>query len=181
MKRIITLLVALLIISPMFSQTNDLVTTGWRKNIITSHCEEYDVMVGDYGYWVVRWGSDRELIKAALIRDGFSITETDSTITWKQNSIYRCELQFNTNHLLKTIMCTITVPINSGVSISKSLQNKFVALYGSTGKFKMIGSSSSYSWLDQRCSGVSIYTLMANTVVEGGSYMITIISSPIGV
>jgi hypothetical protein len=179
-KKIITLLAAFIITTPIFADINDLVATGWRKNVVTTHCDEYDVMIGDDGYWVVKWGVDRELVKAALIRDGFDITETDSSITWKQSSIYRCEIQFNKNHRLKTVMCIITVPINSGISISRSLQNKLVAMYGSSGKFKMIGSSSSYSWLDQRCEGKPIYTLIANSIVEGGSYIITIISSPIG-
>jgi hypothetical protein len=180
MKKIITLIVLLMFATPIFADIEDYVSTGWRKTVITSHCDEYDIMVGDSGYWVVKWGSNRELIKAALVRDGFNLSETDSSITWRQNSIFRCELQFNKNHVLKTIMCVITVPINSGVSISRSLQNKFISIYGSNGKFKMIGTSSSYSWLDQRCEKRQIYTLMANTIIEGGSYMMTIISSPIG-
>ena len=181
MKRIIALLVALLVVSPMFSQTDDLVATGWRQNIVLSYCDEYDVMSGDNGYWVVRWGSSREVIKAALARDGFVVNETDSTISWKQNSIYRCELKFNELQRLKTVMFVITVPVNMGASLSTSLQQKFTAIYGSTGKFKMIGSStSSYSWLDQRCGMKPIYALQANTVVEGSPYIITVIASRIG-
>lgn len=179
MKRIIALLVALLIVSPMFSQTDDLVTTGWRQNLVLSYCDEYDVMSGDNGHWVVRWGSSREIIKAALARDGFAVNETDSTISWTQNSIYRCELQFNQLQRLKTVMYIITVPINHGIAISKSLKEKFTAIYGSTGKFKMIGSSSAYTWLDQRCRQ-PIYALQANSVTEGGPYVITVIASRIG-
>jgi hypothetical protein len=180
MKRIIALLVALLIVSPMFSQTDDLVATGWRQNLVLSYCDEYDVMSGDNGNWVVRWGSSREVIKAALARDGFAVIETDSTISWTQNSIYRCELQFNALQRLKTVMYIITVPINHGISISKSLKEKFTAIYGSTGKFKMIGSSSAYTWLDQRCGRKPIYALQANSVTEGGPYIITVIASRIG-
>lgn len=78
-------------------------------------------------------------------------------------------------------MFVITVPVNMGASLSTSLQQKFTAIYGSTGKFKMIGSStSSYSWLDQRCGMKPIYALQANTVVEGSPYMITVIASRIG-
>jgi hypothetical protein len=180
MKRIIALLVALLIVSPMFSQTDDLVATGWRQNLVLSYCDEYDVMSGDNGNWVVRWGSSREVIKAALARDGFAVIETDSTISWTQNSIYRCELQFNQLQRLKTVMYIITVPINHGISIGKSLKDKFNAIYGSTGKFKMIGSSSAYTWLDQRCGRKPIYALQANSVTEGGPYIITVIASRIG-
>lgn len=180
MKRIITLLVALFIATPMFSQTDEIVATGWRKNIVLSYCDEYDVMSGDDGYWVVRWGSNREVIKAALVRDGFSITETDSTINWTQNSIYRCELQFNSMQKLKTVMFVVTVPISHGVPLSTSLQQKFNAIYGAVGKFKMIGSSSAYTWLDQRCGRKPIYALQANSVTEGGPYIITVIASRIG-
>jgi len=180
MKRFIILLVALFIATPMFSQTDDLVATGWRQNLVLSYCDEYDVMSGDNGNWVVRWGSSREVIKAALARDGFAVNETDSTISWTQNSIYRCELQFNQLQRLKTVMYIITVPINHGISISKSLKEKFTAIYGSTGKFKMIGSSSAYTWLDQRCGRKPIYALQANSVTEGGPYTITVIASRIG-
>lgn len=180
MKRFIILLVALFIATPMFSQTDDLVATGWRQNLVLSYCDEYDVMSGDNGNWVVRWGSSREVIKAALARDGFAVIETDSTISWTQNSIYRCELQFNALQRLKTVMYIITVPINHGISISKSLKEKFNAIYGSTGKFKMIGSSSAYTWLDQRCGRKPIYALQANSVTEGGPYIITVIASRIG-
>lgn len=180
MKRIIALLVALLIVSPMFSQTDDLVATGWRKNFVFSYCDEYDVMSGDDGYWVVRWGSNREVIKNALIRDGFKINETDSTISWQQNLIYRCELQFNASQKLKTVMYIITVPISHGVPLSTSLQKKLNTIYGSSGKFKMIGSSSAYTWLDERCGRKPIYALQANSVTEGGPYIITVIASRIG-
>lgn len=179
MKRIMALIALLLISTPMFSQTDDLVATGWRQNLVLSYCDEYDVMSGDNGSWVVRWGSSREVIKAALARDGFAVIETDSTISWTQNSIYRCELQFNALQRLKTVMYIITVPINHGISISRSLKEKFTAIYGSVGKFKMIGSSSSYSWLDQRCRK-PVYALQANSVTEGGPYIITVIASRIG-
>lgn len=180
MKRIIALLVALLIVSPMFSQTGDYVATGWRQNFVLSYCDEYDVMSGDDGYWVVRWGSSREIIKGALARDGFDIIETDSTISWTHGSIYRCEVQFNKLQRLKTVMYIITVPANHGVSISKSLKEKFTAIYGSTGKFKMIGSSSAYTWLDERCGRKPIYALQANSIMEDGSYIITVMASRIG-
>ncbi len=179
MKRIIALLVALLIVSPMFSQTDDLVATGWRQNIVLSYCDEYDVMSGDKGYWIVRWGSSREVIKATLIRDGFTVNETDSTISWTQNSIYKCELRFNRLQRLKMIMFTVTVPMEHGVSISTSLQEKFNAIYGSTGKFKMVGESYAYTWLDVRCTKF-IYGLQANTIVSGGLYFITVIAARIG-
>jgi hypothetical protein len=180
MKKIIMLFVAILFATPMFSQTDELVSTGWRQTIVLSYCDEYDVMSGDDGYWVVRWGSSREIIKAALARDGFAVNETDSTLSWTQSSIYRCELKFNELQRLKTVMYIITVPVNHGISIGNSLKKKFTAIYGSTGKFKMIGSSASYTWLEERCGRKPIYALQANSVTEGGSYTITVIASRIG-
>jgi hypothetical protein len=44
----------------------------------------------------------------------------------------------------------------------------------------MIGTSSSYSWLDNRCGLKPIYSLQANTVIEGGQYVVTVIASRIG-
>ena len=181
MKKIVSALIALLITTTVFAQNSDLESTGWRKDILLSYCNEYDVMIGDEGYWVVKWGSSREVIKAALFGSGFKITETDSTITWYQSSIYRCELQFNVEQKLKTVMYTVTVNnANTGISISKSLKTKYESLYGSVGKFKMIGESSAYTWLDERCGRKPIYALMANTMVEGGGYIITVIASRIG-
>lgn len=180
MKKILMLFVATLFATPMFSQTDELVSTGWRQNFVISHCDEYDVMVGDKGYWTVRWGTSREAIRAALSRDGFTYTETDSTITWNQNSIYKCDLQFNVNQKLNKIMFNVTIPLKNGIEISGSLKKKFDAIYGTPGKFKMIGQSSSYSWLQTTCSGKPIYALQANTVVEGVNYLITVIAARVG-
>jgi hypothetical protein len=180
MKRMLITLIALMFAMPIFVKAGDLNSTGWRKNIVTSYCNEYDVMSGDGGQWVVEWGTPRETIRVALSRDGFDYTETDSTISWTQNSIYKCEIKFNQKQELSTIMCIITVPIKNGVEISQSLRKKLEAIYRISGKFKMIGSSSSYSWLDERCGRNPIYALMANTVIEGGSYMVTMITSRVG-
>lgn len=180
MKKIIMLFVAILFATPMFSQTDELTLTGWRQNFVISHCEEYDVMVGDNGYWVVRWGTSREAIRAALTRDGFAYKETDSTITWDQNSIYKCELQFNAKQKFNRVMFNVTVPVKNGIEISNSLKKKFDAIYQTPGKFKMIGESSSYSWLYNNCYGKMIYALQANTAVQGNQYVITVISSRIG-
>ena len=180
MKKIIMLFVAILFATPLFSQTDELVSTGWRQNFVTSYCDEYDVMVGTDGFWIVRWGSSRETVRTALTRDGFTYTETDTTISWYQNSIYKCELQFNMNQRLNRIMFIVTVPLKNGIEISNSLKKKFDAVYGVSGKFKMIGTSSSYSWLDNRCGNKPIYSLQANTVIEGGQYIVTVIASRIG-
>jgi hypothetical protein len=181
MKKLI-MTVALLIMSYMavFATEDEMSTIGWRKGVLMSYCDEYDVMLGESGQWIVQWGASREAIKGALIRDGFSPKETDSSIIWNQNLIYKCELQFNSEQRLKTIMYTVTLnKINTGIQISNSLKTKYVSLYGSEGKFKMIGESSSYSWLDNRCNR-PIYALLANTVVTGGGYIVTVIASPLG-
>jgi hypothetical protein len=54
------------------------------------------------------------------------------------------------------------------------------AVYGVSGKFKMIGTSSSYSWLDNRCGNKPIYSLQANTLVNSSQYIVTVIASRIG-
>ena len=180
MKKIIMLFVAILFATPMFSQTDELTLTGWRQNFVTSYCDEYDMMVGDKGYWILRWGTSREAIRGALTRDGFTYTETDTTISWYQNSIYKCELQFNANQKLNRTMFVVTVPIKNGIEISNSLKKKFDAVYGVSGKFKMIGTSSSYSWLDNRCGNKPIYSLQANTLVNSSQYIVTVIASRIG-
>lgn len=181
MKQIVSLLITLLITTTVFAQNNDLESTGWRKEVLLSYCNEYDVMIGDEGYWVVKWGSSRKVIKSSLIRSGFKITETDSTITWYQSSIYRCELQFNVEQKLKTVMNTITVQNNgTGISISKSLKTKYEALYGGVGTFKMIGQSSAYTWLDESCGRKLIYALLATTITDEDNYIITVIASRIG-
>lgn len=181
MKQIVSLLIALLMTTTIFAQNPDSESTGWRKDIVLSYCDEYDVMIGDEGYWVVKWGSSRKVIKSALLRSGFKITETDSTITWNQSAIYSCELQFNVEQKLKTVMYTVSVRnTETGMSISNSLKTKYESLYGSVGKFKMIGTSTAYTWLDSRCGRKPIYALMANTMVEGGGYIITVIASRIG-
>lgn len=180
MKRMLIGIIALVFAMPFFAQAGDLNSTGWRKNIVTSYCNEYDVMVGDGGQWVVEWGTSRETIRVALSRDKFKYEETDSTISWTQSSIYKCEIKFDENQKLKTVMCIITVPVKNGIEISESLKNKFDAVYKTNGKFKMIGNSSSYTWLDEKCIRKIIYGLMASTIIDNDSYMITIITSRIG-
>jgi hypothetical protein len=77
-------------------------------------------------------------------------------------------------------MFIVTVPLKNGIEISNSLKKKFDAVYGIPGKFKLIGTSSSYSWLDNRCGTKPIYSLQANTLVNSSQYIVTVIASRIG-
>lgn len=175
MKKIMVILFTLMIASPIFSQTK----IGWKEESVTSYCNEYDLMIGDKGYWTISWDDTKRSIKSALVKDGFRVEETDSTIGWTQSLIYKCSIQFKPNGKIAHTSIVITVGAKHGSDISASLKRKHDLIHGTSGKFISGENYSGYSWLDDRCVN-SIYTLLAKTEIEDDKYLITIFSSKIG-
>jgi hypothetical protein len=178
MKKFTLVLLFVLMASPLFSQ-NDLDRIGWRKEILLSYCDEYDIMLGERGYWVAPWGVNREILKIALKRDKMVFTETDSTIDWAQNEIYTCSVKFTRDHKLSYFSYSITVDIKNGISINESIKSKLNAIYSEQSKYESVSGFSTYSWVDRKCNK-PIYTMLASKFIDGNKYLITVFSSRIG-
>lgn len=175
MKKVLIVLCAIMVAIPVFSQTR----IGWREESVTSYCNEYDLMIGDKGYWTISWDDTKRSIKSTLVKDGFRVEETDSTIEWIQSEIYKCNIQFKPNGKIAHTSIIITVGLKHGPDISASLKRKHDLMHGTSGKFVSGESYSGYSWLDERCIN-PIYTLLAKNVMDNDKYLITIFSSKIG-
>lgn len=179
MKKILLILIAMVIATPLIAQVSGSTKTGWRKDAIISYCQEYDVMIGDNGYWVVNWDQSISDIKAMLLRDGFQVQETDSTLEWTQSAIYSCIVKFNAIGKISYVNMVITVTHKHGPDIFNSLKNKHDIMHGDPGKFQVFDTSSGYTWLDNRCSK-PIYTMLAKKLLQDNKYFITLFSSKIG-
>lgn len=179
MKKILLVVLTMLIVTPLISQVSGSTKTGWRKESIISYCDEYDVMIGDGGYWIVNWDQSKNDIKTMLLRDGFQFQETDSTIEWTQTQIYSCNVKFNPLGKISYVNVVITVTPKHGPDIFNSLKNKHDIMHGDPGKFQSFDTSSGYTWLDNRCTK-PIYTMLAKKLLQDNKYFITLFSSKIG-
>lgn len=179
MKKLFVIFVALFVATSMFSQTSSITKTGWKKDAVLSYCEEYDLMVGDGGYWVIDWDQSKDDIRRMLIKDGFRVQETDSTLEWTQSQIYSCSVKFGQNGKIAFANSVIIVTTKHGPDIANSLKTKYDLMHGDSGKFQSFDSSTGYTWLDNRCKN-SIYTMLAKKVLDDGKYFISVFTSKIG-
>lgn len=179
MKKMMLVLIILLIDAPMFSQTSSNTKSGWRKDAVHSYCEEYDLMVGDGGYWVIDWNHSKDDIRKMLIRDGFKVEETDSTLDWTQTQIYSCSMRFKPDGKISFANIIIMVTPKHGPEIVNSLKTKYDLINGDTGKFQSFESSTGYTWLNNSCKR-PIYTMLAKKLLDDGKYFISIFTSRIG-
>lgn len=176
MKKII--LALLLVATPLFSQ-NNLNRIGWRKDVVMSYCDEYDVMIGERGYWVLPWNISREALKTVLKRDNMAFIETDSTIEWKQSDIYNCSVKFTREHKVSYMSYYIIVDIENGIKINESIKRKLNAIYKDPSKYESVSGYSTYNWVDRSCNK-PIYTMLGSKFIKGNKYFISVYSSKIG-
>ena len=179
MKRMILVLIMFLIAAPMFSQKGSNTKTGWRKDAVLSYCEEYDLMVGDGGYWVIDWNQSKDDIRRMLIRDGFKVQETDSTLDWTQTQIYSCSMRFKPDGKISFANTIITVSPKHGPPIVNSLKKKYDLINGDISKLQPLNNSIGYTWTNDSCKQ-TIYTMLANQILDDGKYFISVFTSRIG-
>ncbi len=161
----------------LLAQTSRSNIIGWRNGVLTTYCEEYDLMLDNNKQWVLPWNSNRKSVKNALIRDGFKIEETDSTILWKYEDFIKFEIQFTEDSKIKNIgMIIILKPIN-GIQIADALLTKLESVYREKGKIRdNDGSATSYVWHNTSCDK-SVVTMLYSSLVNKDTYVITQYSS----
>lgn len=161
----------------VIAQTNQSYSIGWRTGVLTSYCEEYDLMLDDNKQWVLPWSASRSSVKYALVRDGFKIKETDSTIAWEFESFIKFEIQFTEDNKIKNIgMIIIVSPIN-GIQISDALLKKLSSIYGEQGKLRDTdGNATSYVWHNATCRK-DVVSMVYSSYINKDTYIITLYSS----
>ncbi len=156
-----------------FAQVDALSSIGWRKGVLTSYCEEYDLIPDEGKQWILPWNATREIIKYALVRDGYSIEETDSTLSWKHQNLLKFEIIFNSDSQIKNVGIILIVKSISGVKIAEALKNKLEIIYKEKGKiYANDEKSTSYTWLNTSCDK-NIMTMLTNNIVNKDTYIIT--------
>lgn len=166
-------------VSTTFAQVDVVSSIGWRKGVITSYCNEYDLMIDDGKQWILPWNATREIIKYALVRDGYSIEETDSTISWKHQNLLKFEVQFTEDSKIKTVGTIIILKPIDGIQIAESLKRKLESIYNEKGKYRHSeGTSISYTWHNTSCNK-SVVTMLTRNMIDKDNYIITQFSSQI--
>ena len=179
MKKILMLIAFVMTVGTSFAQVDAVSSIGWRKGVITSYCEEYDLMPDEGKQWILPWNATREIIKYALVRDGYSIEETDSTLSWKHQNLLKFEIQFTEDSKIKTVGTIIILKPIDGIQIAESLKKKLESIYREKGKYRPAdGTSISYTWHNTDCNK-SVVTLLTRNMVDKNNYVITQFSSQI--
>jgi hypothetical protein len=177
MRKMLFVLAFIFSVGNLLAQTSRSNAIGWRNGVLTTYCEEYDLMLDNNKQWVLPWNSNRKSVKNALIRDGFKIEETDSTILWKYEDFIKFEIQFTEDSKIKNIgMIIILKPIN-GIQIADALLTKLESVYREKGKIRdNDGSATSYVWHNTSCDK-SVVTMLYSSLVNKDTYVITQYSS----
>lgn len=179
MRKMLIVLALLMSVSTSFSQVDPINAIGWRNGVLHSYCEEYDLMVDNNRQWVLPWDANRQVVKYALARDGYTIEETDSTISWKVGEILKYEIQFTDDSKIKNVGIIIFTKVGVGFRISDALMKKLEAIHREKGKFrKTEGSGTSYTWHDTTCSK-GIVTMMSTDIINKEYLVITQYSAQI--
>ena len=188
MKKIIMLIAFVMTVGTSFAQVDALSSIGWRKGVLTSYCEEINLMLDNGKQWILPWNATKEVVKYALIRDGYPFEETDSTINWKYQSIFKYEIQFTEDSQIKNAGTIIILKPVNGIPIAESIKKILESIYGEKGNnYKPEGasqSSTSYTWLNKKCDKTVITMLTkifldkdTKTIVDDDEYNITQYSS----
>jgi hypothetical protein len=179
MKKIIFSLLFVLSSVNVFSTiTSD--SIGWRKDIVYSYCYEYDMMVDEEkGQWVIPWNATRDLIEFALSRDGFNLTKTDNSVSWKSSSIFECRIEFKDDQTIKNLGIIITVNPANGPKLAEALKKKVETIHKFPGKYRPSkGNDISYVWLNESCTE-KVVSMLSRVMVNSEIYLITLYSSRI--
>jgi hypothetical protein len=188
MKKIIMLIAFVMTVDTSFAQVDALSSIGWRKGVLTSYCEEINFMIDNGKQWILPWNATKEVVKYALMRDGYPFEETDSTINWKYQSIFKYEIQFTEDSQIKNAGTIIILKPVNGIPIAESIKKILESIYGEKGNnYKPEGaskSSTSYTWLNKKCDKTVITMLTkifldkdTKTIVDDDEYIITQYSS----
>lgn len=179
MKKMLVVLALLMSVNTSFSQVDPINAIGWRSGVLLSYCEEYDLMVDNNKQWVLPWNANRQVIKYALVRDGYSIEETDSTITWNVGELLKYQIQFTDDSKIKNVGIIIFTKVGIGLQIHESLTKKLEAIHKEKGKFrKTDGSGTSYTWHNTSCKK-NIITMLSSDIINKEYLVITQYSAQI--
>lgn len=177
MKKILMLIAFVMTMGTSFAQVDAVSSIGWRNGVIGSYCEEYDLMLDDGKQWILPWNSTRDIIKYALVRDGFKVEETDSTISWNHQNFIKFEIQFTEDLQIKNVGTIIIVKPTIGIQIAESLKKKLESIYAEKGKYRPSdGSSISYTWLSTNCNK-TLVTMLSRNMIDKNNYLVTQYSS----
>jgi hypothetical protein len=177
MKWMLSILALLMSINTVFSQNNSTNSIGWRDGVLTSYCEEYDLMIQDNKQWILPWNATRSLVRYTLIKDGYKIEETDSTISWQAESFLKFEIQFTKDSKIKNVGMVIIVSAISGVKIADALYKKLESIHRKSGEYRKTNDSgTSFVWHNTNCNK-SIVSMLYSSIVNSDKYLITLYSS----
>lgn len=160
-----------------FAQVDAVSSIGWRNGVINSYCDEYDLMLDEGKQWILPWNATRDVIKYALIKDGYNLEESDSTIAWTHQNLLKFEILFTEDLHIKNVGTIIILKPTTGIQIAESLKKKLESIYGEKGKYRPSdGSSTSFTWLNTNCNK-SVVTMLTRTMIDKNNYLITQYSS----
>ena len=185
---VVVVMLLQLTVNATYAQVDAMSSIGWRKGVLTSYCEEISLMLDNGKQWILPWNATKEVVKYALMRDGYPFEETDSTINWKNKSIFKYEIEFNEDSQIKNAGTIIMLKPVNGIPIAESMKRLLESIYGEKGNnYKPEGasqSSTSYTWLNKKCDKTVITMLTkifldkdTKTIVDDDEYIITQYSS----
>ena len=177
MKIFLLLIAFVMTVGTSFAQVDALSSIGWRKGVLNTYCDEYDLMPDEGKQWILPWNATKEIVKYALIRDGYKVEETDSTISWNYQTFLKFEIQFTEDLQIKNVGTIIIVKPVSGIQIAETLKKKLESIYAEKGKFRSSdGSSISYTWLSTNCNK-NVVTMLSRNMIDKNNYLVTQYSS----
>ena len=185
---VVVVMLLQLSVNATYAQVDAMSSIGWRKGVLTSYCEEISLMLDNGKQWILPWNATKEVVKYALMRDGYPFEETDSTINWKKDFIFKYEIEFNEDSQIKNAGTIIMLKPVNGIPIAESMKRLLESIYGEKGNnYKPEGvsqSSTSYTWINKKCDKTVITMLTKNfldkdtkTIVDDDEYIITQYSS----